>query len=214
MQSSAMMAVRAVTLLVCLAAVPLLAIFGKNLPAAVKSLVQSYTNPAKTPPSSTERTDPPVFRPGLLASKSDHATQPVASPADAGRTANDGILPVQPLVPITAAMHRRDSASSSVTAGNSQTPAVPSASTSETSAAGFPPDYFRDAELRIRQLGATYYRLETLEPDAGQYRFFCKVPLGPKADETLAFFATNRDPLAAIEQVVRQIEGWRTAAQP
>jgi hypothetical protein len=91
---------------------------------------------------------------------------------------------------------------------------LPSAPTSETSAAGFPPGYFREAELRIRQLGATYYRLETLEPHGGQYRFFCKVPLGPKADETLAFFATNRDPLAAIEQVVRQIEGWRTSAQP
>jgi hypothetical protein len=80
-------------------------------------------------------------------------------------------------------------------------------------AAGFPPGYFREAEQRLRQLGATYYLLETLEPQVSQYRFFCKVALGPKEDETLAFFATDPDPLAAMQQVVRQIEGWRTHAQ-
>jgi hypothetical protein len=150
----------------------------------------------------------------LLASKSDVATPPSAPVVDASKTANVGILPAQPLVPVTAAMHRLDSAASSVAAGNTQTPAAASTSSSETSAAGFPPGYFREAEARLRQLGATYYRLETLEPQASQYRFFCKVALGPKENETLAFFATDRDPLAAIEQVVRQIEGWRTHAQP
>jgi hypothetical protein len=214
MQSSAMMAVRAVTLLFCLAAVPLLAIFGKNLPAAVKSLVQSYTNPAKNSPSQAERTDPPVFRPGLLASKSETATPPSTAVEDPGKTANVGILPAQPLVPVTAAMHRENSAASSVSAGNTQTPAVPSISSSSTSPVGFPPGYFREFEVRLRQLGATYYRLETLEAQGSQYRFFCKVALGPGEAETLAFFATDRDPLAAIEQVIRQIEGWRTQAQP
>jgi hypothetical protein len=214
MQSPAMMAARAVTLLFCLAAVPLLAIFGKNLPAAVKSLVQSYTSPAKTSPAPNERTDPPVFRPGLLASKSETATPPPTAVDDSGKTASVGILPAEPLVPVTAAMHRPDNAASAVNAGNAQTPAVTSNSSSQAPAAGFPPGYFREAELRLRQLGATYYRLETLEPQASHYRFFCKVALGPKEDETLAFFATDRDPRAAIEQVIRQIEGWRTAAQP
>jgi hypothetical protein len=209
-----MMAVRAVTLLFCLAAVPLLAIFGKNLPAAVKSLVQSYTSAAKTSPSPTERTDPPVFRPGLLASKSESLATPIAGVETSGKTASVGVLPAQPLVPVTAAMHRPDSAASSVTAGNPQMPAVTSTASSETSAAGFPPGYFREAELRLRQLGATYYRLETLEPQASHYRFFCKVALGPNEEESLAFFATDRDPLSAIEQVIRQIEGWRTHAKP
>lgn len=214
MQSSAMMAVRAVTLLFCLAAVPLLAIFGKNLPAAVKSLVQSYTSAAKTSPSPTERTDPPVFRPGLLASKPESSATPIAAVENSGKTASVEVLPAQPLVPVTAAMHRADSAASAVNAGNAQPPSVTSTSSSQASAAGFPPGYFREAELRLRQLGATWYRLETLEPQADHYRFFCKVALGPKEEETLAFFATDRDPLAAIEHVVRQIEGWRSAAQP
>jgi hypothetical protein len=212
MQSSAMMAVRAVTLLVCLAAVPLLAIFGKNLPAVIKSLLHSYTTSStRHTASATEQTEPPVFRPGLLASKSEGERPPGVSAAK-GATMNVGVLPAQPLVPVTTATHRVDSATSLLADRNTQTRAVPSAKGSVAN--GFPPGYFREAELRLRQLGATYYLLETLDPQASQYRFFCKVALGSKQDETLAFFASDRDPLAAMQQVVRQIEGWRTHAHP
>jgi hypothetical protein len=211
MQSSAMMALRAITLLACLAAVPLLAIFGKNLPAAIKSLLRQYTTDQVEHASSTERADPPVFRPGLLASKSENESLPGA-PAVEGAKINAGVLPAQPLVPVATATHRVDSATSPVTNRSAPAPAV--SSSSEASASGFPAGYFREAEQRLRQLGATYYLLETLDPQASQYRFFCKVALGPKEDETLAFFATDRNPLAAMHQVVRQIEGWRTHAHP
>jgi hypothetical protein len=63
-------------------------------------------------------------------------------------------------------------------------------------------------------LGATYYLLEALDSEATQYRFFCKIAFGPKEDEKLAFFATDRDPLAAMRQVVRQIEGWQAHVRP
>jgi hypothetical protein len=213
MQSSAMMAVRAVTLFTCLAAVPLLAIFGKNLPAVIKSYFHSFTtNSTRHTTTLTERTDPPVFRPGLLASKSDVERPPSTPAVDGVTKLNAGVLPARPLVPIDATVHRADSPTAPVIDRNPQTPAVSSHGPSPKP--GFPPDYFRDAELRLRQLGATYYLLETVDADAGLYRFFCKVALGSKPDETLAFFATDRDPLAAMHQVVRQIEGWQTHAHP
>jgi hypothetical protein len=213
MQSSAMMAVRAMTLLICLAAVPLLAIFGKSLPAVVKSFLHSYTNSARPPHTSADRTDPPVFRPGLLASKPEHDLQTGTPAVDGAKSKNVGVLPAQPLVPIDTAVHRPDSSTAALISRNAQTSTVSSAGQTP-SKAGFPPGYFQEAELRLRQLGATYYLLETLDADAGQYRFFCKVALGPNQDDTLAFFATDRDPLAAMQQVVRQIEGWRTHAHP
>jgi hypothetical protein len=210
MQSSAMMAARAVILLVCLAAIPLLAIFGKDLPAVVKAYFHSYTtNPSQQASSSTQRTEPPIFRPGLLASKSADEGSPATALADTARV-NAGVLPGQPLVPVATATHRVDSAMSSASVRNAPAQAMSASSTS--AAAAFPPGYFREAEQRLRQLGATYYLLETLEPQISQYRFFCKVALGPKEGETLAFFATDRDPLAAMQQVVRQIEGWKTHA--
>ena len=73
----------------------------------------------------------------------------------------------------------------------------------------FPPDYFRGAEQKLRQLGATYYLLETLGPAGDSYRFFCKVAVSQNPDQVLAFFATNPDPLAAMDDVVRQVEAWR-----
>jgi hypothetical protein len=74
---------------------------------------------------------------------------------------------------------------------------------------GFPADYFRGAEQKLRQLGATYYVLETLGPAGDSYRFFCKVAVSQNPDQVLAFFATNPDPLAAMGDVVRQVEMWR-----
>ena len=213
MQTSAMMAVRAVTLLVCLAAVPMLAIFGKDIPAVIKSLLQSYaSNPAKINSSPAGETDPPVFRPGLLASNPAQGTPGATPVVESAGPMPAGASPARPLVPITATSHRADSPASAATNENAQGSAM--GSTGGTAAVGFPAGYFREAEQRLRELGATYYLLETLGPDSAGYRFFCKVALGSKPDETLAFFATDRDPLAAMHEVVRQVEGWRTHAHP
>jgi hypothetical protein len=78
---------------------------------------------------------------------------------------------------------------------------------------GFPPHYFHAAEERLRQMGATYYVLEALEPRTQEYRFFCKVAAGARPDQTRAFYAADRDALAAVNAVVRQVEGWRTQMQ-
>jgi hypothetical protein len=76
-------------------------------------------------------------------------------------------------------------------------------------AARFPPDHFRAAEQRLRQLGATYYLLETTGTEGNHYRFFCKVASPQNPEQPLAFFATGADPLTAMEDVIRQVEAWR-----
>lgn len=68
---------------------------------------------------------------------------------------------------------------------------------------------FRSAEMRLRELGASYYSLETGGPYGDNYRFYCKVRLQGNANEVLAFNALEDDPLKAMNNVVRQVELWR-----
>lgn len=66
---------------------------------------------------------------------------------------------------------------------------------------------------RLRQLGASYYLLETWGGDGRLFRFHSKMSTGP-GRATRHFEATDRDPLSAIQQVVRQVEAWRFSNTP
>jgi hypothetical protein len=160
-----------------------------------------------------------VFRPGLLASNSPYTTESTIAKSNVKGAMDVGASAAGPLVPIAATSHRADNRVPAGTPASALPIELPngkqaSAVTTSTGAptASFPPGHFREAELRLRELGATYYLLETLGPGSGQYRFYCKVAFGPKPEEMLAFFATDRDPLAAMHQVARQVEAWRMHA--
>ncbi|MEX2140100.1 MAG: hypothetical protein WD894_12615 [Pirellulales bacterium] len=219
MQNSAVMAIRATVLLVCLIAVPVVAICGKNAPDVVKSLIRDFTSsPAKVAPTSTGSSDAPVFRPGLMgppaSSPAEDSTAalspaPKAAPKAAAlshsldvRTAGADIASTGPAIATIA--HQVD-----VSGPGPDRQAMSDSRPNESNAVHFPPDYFRSAETRLRALGATYYLLETLGPTGDQYRFVCKVATGSQPEQILAFFAVDRDPLAAMNQVVRQVEGSR-----
>jgi len=71
------------------------------------------------------------------------------------------------------------------------------------------PDRFSWIEKRLRDYGATYYRLETWG-DAGEfYRFHCKMAVGNNPNYTQQFEATDGDALRAMTQVLEQVEAWR-----
>jgi hypothetical protein len=70
-------------------------------------------------------------------------------------------------------------------------------------------DPFTYIQDRLRQLGATYYLLESWGNDQLLYRFYCKVCVGGNANYTRYFEATNVDPLQAMGQVLKQVETWR-----
>ncbi len=76
------------------------------------------------------------------------------------------------------------------------------------------PDRFTLMERRLRELGATYYLLETWGNESEHYRFHCKMAIANNATHTRQFEATDTDPLRAMGRVVEQVEAWRTGRIP
>jgi hypothetical protein len=64
---------------------------------------------------------------------------------------------------------------------------------------------------RLEDLGADYVVVDALEGSAG-YRCLCRMLVDPRSRFTRPFEATAGDPLAAGEQVLREVEAWRMAA--
>jgi hypothetical protein len=67
---------------------------------------------------------------------------------------------------------------------------------------------FMAMQDRLRQLGATYYLLETWGNQRQFYRFYCQMAVGGNSSYTHYFEATNANPLAAMADVLRQVEAW------
>jgi hypothetical protein len=66
-------------------------------------------------------------------------------------------------------------------------------------------DRFRQIQARLQQLGATYYRLETLslaDSSTPIYVFHCSLA----GRRVAAFQATANDPIAAMQQVLSEVE--------
>jgi len=82
--------------------------------------------------------------------------------------------------------------------GVSQTPALPAGSGGR----------FTAIETRLRNLGAVYYVLETRSLDPPKFRFLCRTALAGNQNVQQKFEATDTDPLAAMQQVLRQVEQW------
>jgi hypothetical protein len=63
---------------------------------------------------------------------------------------------------------------------------------------------------RLEQLGAEYVIVET--QDGGRFRFHCRMLVDEQSRFTRPFEAASFDCLAAGEQVLRDVETWRSAA--
>lgn len=87
----------------------------------------------------------------------------------------------------------------------------PPASPSRPPADASRDERFRWAEMRLRDLGATHYMLETWGPDNRQYRFGCKMGLPGSTIATQYFEAIKDDPWQAMESVLQQVEQWQAA---
>lgn len=73
-------------------------------------------------------------------------------------------------------------------------------------------DHFTRIQEQLRQYGATYYALESLENGNG-YRFRCAMGIaGNSAVEQ--FESNHRDPLQAMAAVLSQVEAWRSKVLP
>jgi hypothetical protein len=65
---------------------------------------------------------------------------------------------------------------------------------------------------RLEGLGAEYVMAETVDGGA-RYRFHCRMLIDERSRFTKPFEATSFDPITAADQVLRDVETWRTAAQ-
>jgi hypothetical protein len=75
-----------------------------------------------------------------------------------------------------------------------------------SSAAGSP---FTQIQDRLKQLGATYYLLETWGNQQQLYRFYCKMAVGGNSNYTHCFEHISSDPMQAMNEVLKQVENWR-----
>jgi len=63
---------------------------------------------------------------------------------------------------------------------------------------------------RLEELGAEYLVVDALENGSG-YRCHCRMLVDPRSRFTRPFEASGADPLLVSEQVLRDVETWRTA---
>jgi hypothetical protein len=78
-----------------------------------------------------------------------------------------------------------------------------------TSFAGTTP--FAQIQDRLKQLGATYYLLETWGNQQQLYRFYCKMAVGGNTNYTHCFEYISADPMQAMSEVLKQVESWHSA---
>ncbi len=241
--SSLGLAFRAVVMLACLAAVPLLGTYGKRLPVLYQAVVDAYK--ARMQANGTDRNRP----------DSRLETTPFARPPFAGggtsdgmgwppRTLPDGIQTNPGVASATGGTKQAVFNDADARADSSVRPAAPNAGTgwpgsptvrsewadpaAGTGANSHPADpaangspdsctvQFRRIERRLRELGATYYLLETWGQEGDRYRFLCHMAIAGNTESgrNRIFQDTGSDPLQAMQSVLQQVEDWRARRQP
>ena len=68
---------------------------------------------------------------------------------------------------------------------------------------------FKHIQERLRELGATYYLLETWGDQSEAYRFYCRMAVGGNRHVTKQFNWVACDPLTAMSNVLHQVEDWQ-----
>jgi len=78
-----------------------------------------------------------------------------------------------------------------------------------TSARVVSPDRLAEIQRELQRLGAEYYRLESWADERPVYRFFCRIEADSSGGGHRVFEATREDSLAAMEQVLADVQAWR-----
>ncbi len=245
MSSSSSVTLRALVMLVCLIAVPLLAVSGTSLPRMVKDAIRgpaAVHPPRASQPAAAEPprgSDAPPFVPAVRLPQRETAQSRDAGPplvaVDQPRTLSPatnktptGTAPLWgPAAPRadTAQTQAMGPGAGSHSSTNHDGPvgdvaardrathsangprySQSGASADQSAMAG---DRFAAVGRRLRELGASYYLLETWGERGEQFRFHCKMAPAGKPDSARDFEATNRDAIAAMQKVLEQVEAWR-----
>lgn len=221
-QSSSTVMLRALVMLACLVAIPLAAIFGTSMPEIARKLLAGKGASQRSSDVDPDRQDP-QFEPMPRAEMASALPVPMNSPAAGGgwqagptvlgsdrpdRSAviSAGYEAVEPVFRPPGSTNWRQNASlPPVTHGGSASPALLPSPAAAPSAF----DQFTQIQQRLRQLGTTYYLLETWGSDGQSYRFYCRVPIRGDRTNSRYFEVIDTDQLRAMSRVLRQVETWR-----
>jgi hypothetical protein len=210
----------------CLVTIPLAALFGTSLPDIVKTLGWGKTPVAEN----RQGGEAPLF----VSNVPEAADKPAYTPDEFGRTAtaanatDNSPQAAQPSgmqrgIPATQAVFNEPApafngapAPGNFTAmGNlgaaqrpDERPVVPVA---VGQSLGQSTDRFEQIQTRLKNLRASYFRLESFGSVGQFYRFQCEVPIG--GDGAVRHFeATSINSLEAMETVLADIDRWMKGA--
>lgn len=222
MQSSAMTAIRGLIMLATLIVVPATALFCKSVPSVIDRLIAAcesrfgfslldgqFKEPKSGPVEALELGDAPRFEPSpqeMAAAAPAVGAPPTVKHAVGGEPvnpfANEGRTAIHE-APITSSS--RPAKDFGEPARIAEAPGARPLGEAGQQGAGD----FGSIQARLRQLGATYYLLESWGTDGSTYRFHCKMALAGSDRYCRNFEATAAEPIAAMESVLRQVEQWR-----
>jgi hypothetical protein len=191
MQSSAAVAGRALIMLACVVGIPALALSGTSWSETLKKL-QDFRWPA-------------ILNLASASTSASRDEAPRLASAEPGKMPDTSNGATCISCPVGQTPPKQTTLSAVVPAGY-RTPidGVPNANA--TGVADMAADPFRFTQDRLRQLGATYYLLESWGNQRQMYRFYCKMAIGGSPNYTRYFEAVHDDPLQAMRQVLQQVE--------
>ena len=212
-------------MLACLVAIPLAAVFGTSLPDMVKSLLDGRW-PAESASRSGSLSETPRFEPTAPADGQSAVPPRPLAPDWTGEALQAAGSRAGGLVaPSTSAVIPAGYESPVAPASDSAASGWPAGAVSPCGAVGSRPaagpsdpavgrapstvDQFTYIQDRLRELGATYYLLESWGSQQQLYRFYCKVAVGGDPTYAHYFEATDSDRLKAMAQVLQRVEAWR-----
>lgn len=67
---------------------------------------------------------------------------------------------------------------------------------------------YSSIQIRLQNLGATYFMLERSATERDQFRFHCRMALPGSGAYERPFEASDRDPLLAMQRVLTEVETW------
>lgn len=211
-QSNGTVFFRALVMLVFLGGIFYAALNGNALPDALRKKIEMYlpSSLVANKPSTAENAnqsaeakangDAPLFN--IPSDNKPPVASPVADPAPR-KLATDGSATLLSPPSANIAMPAQSSSNpAGIVPVNYQAPV-------ETPAIATGANPFLQIQERLKQLGATYYLLETWGTEQQFYRFYCRMAVGGNVNYAHCFESTANDPIKAMNEVLRQVEDWR-----
>jgi len=213
-KSSGAVIIRAVVMLVFLIAIPLVALSGSSLPEMIRKAKEKFW-PLFAGNQATVTSNVPGVAPRLGETKPDGEEQKNHSAVGKGNPQRTKPGPfvaenrtiLLPTSPRPAALPQEVTSTPVVSADYQATAETTSPPLDFSVAEN--EGLFLQIQKRLRELGATYYLLETWGNEQRLYRFYCQMSVAGSGNYTRCFEATHSNPLEAMQVVLQQVENWR-----